>query len=145
MTKPLGITKKLKIHMNVIPYIATFIVSKNNVVYSSYSILLRRPWLRNAKVTRDWGHNVITIEGNGKIETILINGKLVAKTRRPQVFVCYHLMEGLVDEEEDLIFETKPKLLSISTIILSEEIISLLSVGVLKIKSIEEFDLKQRT
>ncbi len=131
--------------MNVIPYIATFIVSKNNVVYSSYSILLRRPWLRNAKVTRDWGHNVITIEGNGKIETILSNGKLVAKTRRPQVFVCYHLMEGLVDEEEDLIFETKPKLLSISTIILSEEIISLLSVGVLKIKSIEEFDLKQRT
>jgi hypothetical protein len=32
MTTPLGIIKKLKIHMHGIPYIATFIVLKNNVV-----------------------------------------------------------------------------------------------------------------
>jgi hypothetical protein len=30
-------------------------------------------------------------------------------------------MEGLIDEEEDLIFETKPKLFSIGTITLSEK------------------------
>jgi len=30
-------------------------------------------------------------------------------------------MERLIDEEEDLIFETKPELFSIGTIILSEE------------------------
>jgi len=34
--------------------------------------------------------------------------KLGAKTRRPQVLVCYDLMEGLIDEEEDLIFEIEP-------------------------------------
>jgi hypothetical protein len=33
--------------------------------------------------------------------------KLGARTRRPQIFICYDLMEGLTYEEEDLIFETK--------------------------------------
>jgi hypothetical protein len=38
-------------------------------------------------------------------------------------------MEGLTYEEEDLIFETKPKLFSIGTITLLEKIVSLLSLG----------------
>ncbi len=41
MTKHLGIIKNLKIHMHGIPYIATFIVLKNNVVDSNYSMVLR--------------------------------------------------------------------------------------------------------
>jgi hypothetical protein len=53
MTKPLGIIKNLKIHMHGIPYITTFIVIKNNVVDFNYFMLLRRPWLRDAKVTHD--------------------------------------------------------------------------------------------
>ncbi len=67
------------------------------------------------------------------------------ETRRPRVLVCYDLMEGLANEEEDFIFETKPKLLSIGTIILLEETILLLSAGVLEIISIEEFDPKEGT
>jgi hypothetical protein len=59
---------------------------------------------------------VITIQGNGTIKKILVNKKLGAKTKRPQIFVCYDLMEGLTYEEEDLIFEIKPKLFSIRTI-----------------------------
>jgi hypothetical protein len=39
-------------------------------------------------------------------------------------------MERLTYEKEDLIFETKLKLLSIGTIILSKETILLLNVGV---------------
>ncbi len=73
MTKHLGIIKNLKIHMHGIPYIATFIILKNNVVDSNYSMVLRRPWLRDAKVTHDWGHNVIIVEGNGIVKTILVN------------------------------------------------------------------------
>jgi hypothetical protein len=30
------------------------------------------------------------------------------ETRRPQVLVCYDLLEGLTDEEEYLIFDIKP-------------------------------------
>jgi hypothetical protein len=43
------------------------------------------------------------------------------ETRKPQVFVCYDSMEGLINEEEDLIFETKPKLFTIGTIIISKK------------------------
>jgi hypothetical protein len=54
-------------------------------------------------------------------------------------------MDGLINEEEDMIFETKPKLFSIGILILLEEIISLLNVGMLEIKSIEESNPKQGT
>ncbi len=52
-------------------------------------------------------------------------------------------MEGLTNEEEDIICETKPKLLSISIIIILNETISLLSVRVIKIKINGEFEPKQ--
>ncbi len=93
MTRPLGIIKKLKIHIHSIPYITTFIILKNIVVDSNSSMLLGRPWLKDAKFTHNWGDNVITIQGNGIVETISVNRKLGAKTRRPQVLVCYDLME----------------------------------------------------
>jgi len=54
-------------------------------------------------------------------------------------------MQGLIDEEKDLIFEIEPELFSIGTITLLEKIVSLLSVGVSKIRSIEESISKQRT
>jgi hypothetical protein len=60
------------------------------------------------------------------------------------VFVCYGLLERLIDEE-DLIFETEPKLLSIGIIILLDEIISLLSIGMSKIKSTIKSKLEQGT
>jgi hypothetical protein len=100
LIKPLGIIRNLKIHIHGIPYIATFIILKNNVVDFSYYILLRRPWLRGAKVTHDWGNNVINVQGNGTVKTISVNMKLGAETKRPQVFVCYDLMERLTYEED---------------------------------------------
>jgi hypothetical protein len=39
---------------------------------------------------------VIIVQGNGIIRTISINKKLGVGTKRPQVFVCYDLMEGFV-------------------------------------------------
>jgi hypothetical protein len=54
-------------------------------------------------------------------------------------------MEGLIDEKENLIFETKPELFSISTITISYEIISLLSIGGSEVKVNGECDLKQQT
>jgi hypothetical protein len=106
MTTPLGFIKNSKIYIYGIPCIGTFIVLKNSVVDSNYSMLLGKPWFINAKVTHDCGNNVNTIQGNGTIRTITINKKLRVETRRPQVHVCYELMQGLTSEEEDLIFET---------------------------------------
>jgi hypothetical protein len=39
-TKPMGLIKDLKIHVHGIPYIATFIILRNSVVDSGYSMLL---------------------------------------------------------------------------------------------------------
>ncbi len=83
MTRPLGIIKNMKIHIHGIPYVATYNVLQRNVVEFSSSILLGRPWFRDAKVTHDWANNMITIRSNGTIRTISINKKLGAKTKRP--------------------------------------------------------------
>jgi hypothetical protein len=145
ITKPLRIIENLKIHIHGIPYVTTFIVLQNNMVDSSYSMLLGRPWFKDAKVTHDWGNNVIIVQGNGIVKTILVNKKLGAKTRRAQIFVCYDLLEGLANEEEDLIFKIELELFSIGTITISEETMSLLSIGVLKIRINEEYDRQQGT
>jgi hypothetical protein len=52
-------------------------------------------------------------------------------------------MKGLTNEEEDLIFETKPKMFSIGTITILNEIVSLRSVGITKIKINQESKPKQ--
>jgi hypothetical protein len=134
MTKPLRIIRNLKIHIHGKPYATTFTILQNIVVDSSYSMLLGRPWLKDAKVTHDWKNNIIIIQGNGIVITISINKKLGAKSKRPQVLVCHDLLEELTNEEEDLIFEIELELLPIGTIIISEEIVSLMSIGVSKIR-----------
>jgi hypothetical protein len=67
ITKPVGLIKDLKIHIHGIPYIATFMIMKNNVLDSTYSMLLGQPWLHNACVILDRGNNLITMEGNGMV------------------------------------------------------------------------------
>jgi hypothetical protein len=52
-TKPMGLIRNLKIYVHGIPYITTFTILQNSVVNSSYSMLLGKPWLRDAKVAHD--------------------------------------------------------------------------------------------
>jgi hypothetical protein len=40
--------------------------------------------------------------------------KFGVETKRPQVLICYDLMEGLTNEKENIIFETKLELFSIA-------------------------------
>jgi hypothetical protein len=70
--KPMGLICDLKIYVHDIPYVLTFIVLHNNVIDANYSMLLKRPWLRDAKVTHDWGNNTMTIQGNGTVITIIV-------------------------------------------------------------------------
>jgi hypothetical protein len=86
---------------------------------------------------------VIIVQSNGTVRIMLINKKLGAETRRPQVLVYYDMMEGLIDEEEDLIFEIEPKLFSISIINILDEKISLLNVAVTKVRINGESELEQ--
>jgi hypothetical protein len=88
-TKLVGLIRNLKIYVHDILYIVMFTILQNNVVDSSYFILLDRPWLRDTKVAHDWGSNIITIQGNGTVRTIIITKCLGGEVRRPKVLFCY--------------------------------------------------------
>jgi hypothetical protein len=72
----MGLIKHPKIYVHDIPYITTFTILHNSVVDSSYSLLLGRPWSRDAKMVHDWGNNIVTIQGNGIVITITITKHL---------------------------------------------------------------------
>jgi hypothetical protein len=71
------------------------------------------------RFTHDRGNNVIIVQGNGIITIILVNKKLGGETTRPQVFVCYDLLEGLINGKEDLIFKIELNLFSLGIITIS--------------------------
>jgi len=76
IAKPFGLILNMKIFVHGIPYMVTFIVINNTVLDSNYSMLLRCPWLRNAKVSHNWGTNIVTIQKISTIRTIyVINSK----------------------------------------------------------------------
>jgi hypothetical protein len=106
--KPMGLIKDLKIYVHGIPYIIMFIVLQNRVVDSNYSMLLGRPWLRDAKTTHDWGSNIVTIQGNGTIRTITVTKHLGGEVKRPEVLLCYDYQNGITNVEEDIIFTIEP-------------------------------------
>jgi len=82
-TKPMGLIRDLEIYVHDISYIIMFIVLQNNVIDSSYSMLLGRLWLKDVKVAHDWGSNIVTIQGNGTVKTIIVTKRLGGEVRRP--------------------------------------------------------------
>jgi hypothetical protein len=66
----------------------TFIILHNSVVDFSYSMLLGRPWLKDAIVAYDWGSNIVTIQKNGTIRTITITKHLRGEVRRLELLLC---------------------------------------------------------
>jgi hypothetical protein len=80
-------------------------------------MLLGYPWLRNVKVSHDWGNNIIIIQGTSIIRTIPIIKKFGAPTKCPEVLVYYDFHSGIFDEEKDLMFVIEPKMFSIGTIV----------------------------
>ncbi len=107
-TKPMVLIRDLKIYVHGILYINTCIIFQNSVVDFGYSMLLGRPWLKDAKVAHDWGNNIVTIQGNGKIRTITIIKHLGGEIKRPKMLLCHNYQNGITNEEEDIIFTTKP-------------------------------------
>jgi hypothetical protein len=61
IAKPLGLIRDVTIFVHGIPYTITFTVINNSVLDSNYSMWLGCPWLRDAKISHDWGTNIITI------------------------------------------------------------------------------------
>jgi hypothetical protein len=84
-------------------YVVTFTMMKKTILDSNYSMLLGCPWLQDAKVTHDWGNNLISIEGNGIICTIAVIKHLDNNTKCLAVLLCYDFVNIVTNEEEDLL------------------------------------------
>ncbi len=62
----------------------------------------------------------MTMHGNGTVKTIVMIKHLKGEVKRPKMFSCYNYHNGIIYEEENIIFVIEPKLFSIGTISLLE-------------------------
>lgn len=120
--EPVGLIRNVRIHIHGIPYNISLTVIRNKEVNEAYSMLLGRPWLIDVKVTHDWGNKLVTIRGNGTVKTISINERTGPLPKLPEVLVCYHLAEGLTDEEEDRFLQTEEDIFAVGNVTLPENL-----------------------
>jgi hypothetical protein len=62
-----GLIKNLKIYVHDILYITIFYYTSNSVVDFSYSMLLGKPWLRDAKWHMIGGITLLSYKGMGQL------------------------------------------------------------------------------
>jgi hypothetical protein len=96
-TKLVGFIRDPKIYVHGIPYVTC-------ITYVIYSMLLGRPWFKDAKVTHYQGNNTMTIQGNGMVKRIEVTKHLGAEVKRPKVLLCCDCQNGIIDIEEDITF-----------------------------------------
>jgi hypothetical protein len=102
---------------------------KTNVLDAGNSMLLGCPWVRDVKVTHNWGNNLISIEGNGIVRTIVITKHLDNNTKCLKVLLCYDFVNRVTNEEENLLLAAKLDLFTIITITLPKlEVLAIMSI-----------------
>jgi hypothetical protein len=81
ITKPHGLIKDLKIFVHGISYIVTFIVINNSVINSNYLMLLKCPWLRDAKVSHDGEPILLLYKKQVQLKPYLLAKNLVLQPK----------------------------------------------------------------
>jgi hypothetical protein len=71
-----GLVQDLKIYVHDRPYVIMFILLHNSVIDISFSMLLGRPWFKDAILAHDYGNDIMTIQGNGMVKTIMVTKHL---------------------------------------------------------------------
>jgi len=66
----------------------------NSVLNFNYLMLLGRFWLKDVKMSHDWGNITITIQGTGIVRTIPITKKLKAPTKHSKMSIWYDFHFG---------------------------------------------------
>jgi hypothetical protein len=113
----------VRIHIHDILYFIILTIIQNKQVNEAYSMLLDSLRFIDAKVYHDWGKKVVTIQGNGTLKTILVNQRLGLRPQLLEVLVCYNIVEGLTNKEEDQHLSTKDDLFAIDAILLPRELV----------------------
>jgi hypothetical protein len=71
--------------------------------------------LNDAIEAHNWGNNIVTIQGNIMVKTIVVTKHMGIEVKMPKV-LCYSYLNGIIDEEEDIILAIELKLFNICTI-----------------------------
>jgi hypothetical protein len=58
-------------------------------------------WPRDVEVSHDWGSNIVTIQGNGVLTTIVVIKRLNNQTKRPKAPLCYDFQNRITNVEKD--------------------------------------------
>jgi hypothetical protein len=78
-------------------------------------MLLGCPWLRDAKISHDWGTNIVIIQRTFMTRTKTNSRKLNVQTKRQEVLICCDFHFRISDEEEDVMFAIELDMFSIGT------------------------------
>jgi hypothetical protein len=109
---PKEIIRDVRLNVGGIVIRTTFTVIDMVSTKDSYSLLLGRPWLKDAQAQRDWPLNKLTItQGENKVEISTHRIPALSPAKRPLHWEDYDWEMGLSYEEETIVYETFPKLL----------------------------------
>ena len=107
--QPVGLFNHLKITIHNIPYTIAVTIVEMADQQADYSMILGRPWLRDAKVEHDWGHNQITLGGPQASITIpVLTQGYVHHQSQPDQLEGYDWTQGLTNEQETTFLPPTP-------------------------------------
>jgi hypothetical protein len=109
---PKGIIRDVRLDVGGIVIRTTLTVINMVSTEDSYSLLLGRPWLKEAQAQHDWPLNKLTLtQGGSKVELSTQRTPALSPARRPLNWEDYDWEMGLTDEEEAVVYEAFPELL----------------------------------
>ena len=108
---PLGIIKNLKITIGGLTFKITVTVMKMENQENCYSMLLGRPWLKQARAKHDWGKSQLVLYQKGIDVCIGTNRRpKLPDSSRPINIEGFDWELGLTDEEEEVVYQAYPSL-----------------------------------
>jgi hypothetical protein len=110
--QPIGLINNLKFDLVGCEFKIFVTVLDMGNETETYSMFLGRPWLKHVKAYHNWGDNTFTIitrERTMAVNTILKNPLKLSK-RLKYVDDGYDWEEGLLNEEEEQLYNAVPKL-----------------------------------
>ena len=109
---PKGIIRDVRLDVGGIVIRTTLTVIDMVSTEDSYSLLLGRPWLKEAQAQHDWPLNKLTLtQGGNKVEVSTRRTPALSPAKRPLHWEDYDWEMGLSDEEEAIVYEAFPELL----------------------------------
>jgi hypothetical protein len=109
---PKGIIRDVRLDVGGIVIQTTLTVIDMVSTEDSYSLLLGRPWLKEAQAQHDWPLNKLTlIQGENKVEISTQRTPALPPAKRPLHWENYDWGMGLTDGEETVVYEAFPELL----------------------------------